>query len=332
MPPDLASSAEASSSKPASFNIDKFQLSANLFAADIESWIPDTFGPHKSEAQQLAEFNAAIREASLMGNDDLGLGHPDQGKGRSVVGLDSLQRKLGRMEKGKAKATSASQAQERELEKEGEASGSDTEEESRFKMVGKKKRAAIDLMAPKKKAKTSSSSLTPLVPNSSDPLLLKPPSTDSQHSKAPSTDPILLKPPSDKAASLVRDSQGSSDNDGPHTPSPPDDDTFPFSGPISLDSPQAKRIVAAKLLPRSTSTTPIPPSNVKTLLENRPTAASSNSNGLATQTREDAEPEQEDERAGGPQKPLGVGLTKNQRKNERKKRAKLRKQQIHGFS
>ncbi|BEJ12406.1 hypothetical protein CspHIS471_0208660 [Cutaneotrichosporon sp. HIS471] len=52
-------------------------LAANVFHADVDGWLPTSFGVTRTEKEKEAEWASARAFGSLRGADRLGLGHPD---------------------------------------------------------------------------------------------------------------------------------------------------------------------------------------------------------------------------------------------------------------
>ena len=354
----MSGSAGGSGGASHEFSLERLNLSANAFTAKFDSLIPASFGPRKTEHQRQTEFNEALQRAAIGSRDDLlGLGHPDVGK-RSGLGLDNLQRRLGKLDKGKGTGkpvdTDGAEGVDKSLgsqkgvaNKNGEEESSD-EEESRSRMVGKGKRKAfhVDLTAPKKKKSNvlvPSTSLadypSSLGPTSSDPLLLKSdPSSLEDTSSRPAERVNEHFSPSDQQLLIPPDDGGT----GPHTPNP--NDSFPFDGPIALDSPQAKRILAQKIeSPMSLRTSKLNGLDPKrkATIDDIPVDIFANAE-LSAPSDKVAIHDDNDVQRGphvkpGPDTDIAQRnqgsegrLTKNQRKRERAKRARQIQQQIHG--
>ena len=213
---------------------EQLALSASVFTNTIDSWIPAEFGPRRTDADREVEFAKRLRDAAAQGETSvLGLGHPDIGvykpKGPSLA---ALEKRLGKVDrKGKAKETEevASMSKSREDD-------SDDEGESRARAVGKRKANILnDLLGGKKKQKSNAANgdrggtngvnehpallnLTPLHPVRQP----TPTSTSDAHDSVP-------RPTTQPPAS----SPGGAGN-------------FPFSGPLALTSPQARKALLGK--------------------------------------------------------------------------------------
>ncbi|CAK9784548.1 hypothetical protein CC85DRAFT_283030 [Cutaneotrichosporon oleaginosum] len=122
-------------------------LAANVFHADIDAWLPPSFGVTRTAEEKEAEWAAARSFAALRGSDRLGLGHPDMDDPEarraaqvSRAGGDILKRTLKRKSEGEdessAPATQASRGDD---------------DESRTKAVSSKKRKTADAFKSKGK-------------------------------------------------------------------------------------------------------------------------------------------------------------------------------------
>jgi hypothetical protein len=210
---------------------EQLALSASVFTNTIDSWIPAKFGPRTTDADREVEFAKRLRDAAAQGETNtLGLGHPDIGvykpKGPS---LSALEKKLGKVDrKGKAKETEevASASKSREAD-------SDDEAESRAMAVGKRKANLVhDLLGGKKKQKAKAIN-GGVIGSSEHPALLN-----------------LTPLGSARTPSPTGDDDGDREDLRPTTPlaasSPGGAGNFPFSGPLALTSPRAKRALLGK--------------------------------------------------------------------------------------
>ena len=120
-------------------------LSANIFTAQIASWIPASFAPPTPSHQAEAEWQAILRTAGE-GKDRLGLGHPDLNAPRAAgygAGIKGLEKSL---QKGAQR-----EQEKREWKPKAEADSESEEEESRSSMIGKKRKGGVmDLLGGKK--------------------------------------------------------------------------------------------------------------------------------------------------------------------------------------
>lgn len=112
-------------------------LAANVFHADVDAWLPASFGVARSAAEKEAEWAAARSSGALRGADRLGLGHPDtedpearRAAQVSRAGGDILRRALKR--KGDEPVVTPAAARE------------DDDGESRSRAVSSKKRKTAD--------------------------------------------------------------------------------------------------------------------------------------------------------------------------------------------
>lgn len=114
-------------------------LSATLFHADVDAWLPAGFGVVKSEKDKNGDWEKALRGG---GRDRLGLGHPDlddplsRAKSNTArAGIDAL-RKI----KGKAKDVTEVEVSRKD---------DSDDEESRTRSVSKVKKRSVDVFGKK---------------------------------------------------------------------------------------------------------------------------------------------------------------------------------------
>ncbi|WVO14029.1 hypothetical protein L204_101654 [Cryptococcus depauperatus] len=215
-------------------------LSASIFTSSIANWIPANFGVTKSELEKVGDFESVLREER---GGRLGLGHPllDDSKrasGSRTNGLVGLNKKLVNERKGKEREEPPRCIiPTMELD----------EEESRANSVGrqKKKETAFDLFEGKKKRKAP------------DDLKVHPLAQQDESKSPSSSQPTIPK----VVASLSKSDGEDEDSEiqsplfptsrsplsVPSTPpllsSPGGSGVFPFSGPLVLESPVARKLI-----------------------------------------------------------------------------------------
>ncbi len=235
------------------FTPESLALSASLFTYSIESWIPKDFGMKRSEVSKREDLERALKPAGFDETDRLGMGHPfldkPRGSGSGGIkgsGLGALGQRL-----AKAAKPNGDTADVMEPVQDNEPEEGDEEEESRSRSVGKsKQRAYPDLLLGRKKPSKRPDSRRR---SNHDP-------AKAHHAASPSLDPTL-DPPAAGISSAISDDTLDPPNvdyaaddklqDGnakgiQATPPPAASDKSgesPFSGPVALDSPQAKRIL-----------------------------------------------------------------------------------------
>ena len=188
-------------------------LRASLFAANIASWLPPGFASSSTSPESDL---ASLLHAGDEGN--YGVGHPALNAPKSIgrqslVGLQKRLKRESRAKDGGAEPSSP------KIESESE------DEDSRAKIVARGKRKARSglLSRPQIKPESSRPSMEPAV---------------TQGARLPNGD--------------AHDGEHRNDEEEPRTPepltttsSPGGAGTFPFSGPLALDSPKAQRMLAA---------------------------------------------------------------------------------------
>lgn len=233
-------------------------LSASLFTSTINSWIPKDFGVKKSEEEKRKDFERAFKAAGIDENDRLGVGHPlfDAPKPKASTGLGVLGKRLA---KGKPSEDDLPTGEAGRVTEEDD----DEEAESRSRSVGKTKQksSVLDLLSGRSKKKRldhqttfepTQSNTAALETASSDPLLLRSqPSPGDISSRTGHPNPsgnINSERHAERTGSNGTAETGevtAIGNATPHTPSTPGGSgNFPLLGPVALDSPQAKRILA----------------------------------------------------------------------------------------
>jgi hypothetical protein len=197
-----------------------------------------------------------MRQVDL-GWDTLGwtcrAGAPTRGGG---VGLAHLQRRLA---KGKSAARAESEDSSVSVSVPGTVSrdevADEDEGESRASSVGRRKRStALDLLSGKKGKKSGSSTPAVSAQSSARPSPAPPQISSTAHGGPVEDRDSAIKDDSHPSASLDE----GSDDSGPATPthhtatsSPGGSGIFPFSGPLALDSPRAKRIIKDRPVSRA---------------------------------------------------------------------------------
>ena len=178
-------------------------LSAAVFTAGVDSWIPQSWGSRSSEADDKAVFEHKLRQAAVNAEDSkLGVGHPDIGVYKPKAHhLSTLEKRLGKVDKGaKAKgdgqdAGGPSGSHLGQIQGNGAAGDSDDEGESRSRSISTKKvkkNAFPDLLGgKKKKAKQVQAINAPpllnLAPLPDPPSVIKGASTEARASKSDET-------------------------------------------------------------------------------------------------------------------------------------------------
>ncbi|KAK1924954.1 hypothetical protein DB88DRAFT_487440 [Papiliotrema laurentii] len=274
---------------------EQLALSASLFTSAIDAWIPASFGPKPTAADQKAQFDQRLRQAALQGdNERLGAGHPDSGvyKPRGPS-LSSLERKLGKVDrKGKAGSPLANPASA-QLQRD---DSDDDDEESRTRSVGRKKVNAVADLLRGKKSKKGKEPAGPLV----HPLLNL---SNGASASTNDTTPV----------------QGTTTPLTGASSSPGGSGTFPFQGPLAVESPRAKQQTTerpSRKRPRESTDVDSLPGPILRL---EPSAAGIQGAGQ-TPEAEDRDPAESD--AQGEAK-----LSKTQRRRDARKRAKLARQE-----
>ena len=290
-------------------NPESLALSASKFTSAIDAWIPATFGPKKTESDRARDFERALKAAALDGESErLGVGHPSIGQPRSKTSLGVLSNKLAKVGKAKATNDRLSSVQPNGHDNASAQDESDEDAgESRSRSVTSRKgksTAAPDLFS-RKKRNLSNSTKPPHLARQTQIIQ----STPSLKSLGPaSSDPLLLKSPIPDIPPLV------SSIDEPRTPptaaasSPGGSGSFPFTGPVALDSPQARRVLDEKLA-------------TKRLRDEPDEVDGSNSPSISADPSGDMTPTQ-NSRSGEEGPSRGGRLTKTQRRREKRKKAR----------
>lgn len=156
-------------------NLESIALSASLFTAAIDAWVPASFGKRKTDAERTQELNDALLSASIdAANDRLGLGHPGLNKSKVANGpsLSTLQQRI----QGNAKGKRMAEENEHTGVSVGDRGDDDDveEEDSRIKAVGKSKRK-IDPFDPLRNKKAKKAALHPSQPQSAVTTEFRPP-------------------------------------------------------------------------------------------------------------------------------------------------------------
>ncbi|GFZ45736.1 hypothetical protein JCM24511_03465 [Saitozyma sp. JCM 24511] len=239
---------------------ESLSVSASLFTSRISSWLPANFGASSSTSHD--KLDILFERTSEDETSRLGLGHPrlDLPRGGAPTrgagaGLAHLQRRLAKG-KGAARAESTDSSSLGVTSRDDDAD--EDEGESRASSVGRRKRStALDLLSGKKGKKSGSATPALSAQSSARPSPV-PPQLDS----AAHGDPVEDR---DSAISESKDDSHPSpsfddgnDDSGPATPthhtatsSPGGSGIFPFSGPLALDSPRAKRIIKDRPVSRA---------------------------------------------------------------------------------
>jgi hypothetical protein len=163
-------------------------LSASQFTTSINSWIPSSFAPAKSEHELNKEFQKALDTAARDGEHErLGLGHPGLDTPR-LPGFGGLSKRL--VGKGKGKAKEEDEIDVGKIDEEEEDEG-----ESRVRSVGKgkKRNNGFDSLAPKKKARIKEGGAAPVVhtiPNGSGEEAVSPDDNTESYGKTTSAQPF----------------------------------------------------------------------------------------------------------------------------------------------
>ncbi|GMK55089.1 hypothetical protein CspeluHIS016_0201450 [Cutaneotrichosporon spelunceum] len=121
-------------------------LAANVFHADVDAWLPPSFGVARSQEAKEAEWAAARAFGALRGADRLGLGHPDA--------EDPEARRAAQV--SRAGGDILKKALKRKVDDAGPASTPEKEDrddgESRSRAVASKKRKTVDAFGKGKQA------------------------------------------------------------------------------------------------------------------------------------------------------------------------------------
>ena len=243
---DVALTVMSGDSAKATITPEAFALNAGVFAANIDSWIPASFGARPTDIERNVELDKILREASSSAEgSNYGIGHVSIGKSASrggQVGFNALKRRLGRTgvvgDMGKDREPKVDGAMARN----GSQQDSDEEEDSRTRALGKGKRkgGVMDFLKSRKASKKSKQGTVSREAS---------PSLDSDGHRARKPDQLLLLD-TDRIHGVA---EGPEHNEPrslhtssaiPHTPPrspPPGDERFPFSGPLAPESPRAKR-------------------------------------------------------------------------------------------
>ncbi|KAK8869622.1 hypothetical protein IAR55_000189 [Kwoniella newhampshirensis] len=334
-------------------------LSASLFTSSISSWIPADFGLAKSDSEKAKDFDLAIRE-ERGGGDRLGLGHPLLDEPRQVsrtgAGLAGLSRKLAGEKKGKGKEDaipktkggSDDEEDEEESRSRSVGKGKMKSKSGVVDMFGggkKKKRHVVDPTSAVSTAASPGSSNTPQA-SSTTPAqssgIEGVPNSANQPSPSWPTNPVE---PLSAYPAEINDSNNGNDNEQPtpskpiaisttttpSTPPPPShtmtsspggSGTFPFQGPLALNSPTAEKMLKGKKRALEHDEGEVDADGVEDDDPCRPPRALGT---LKKDERGDEKGDDDDEEDKEEHKEQGKVLTKSQLRREKRKRAKLSK-------
>ena len=127
-------------------------LSATLFHADIDSWLPANFGVTRPEKDKAAEWESALRGAQ---RDRLGLGHPDLedagARARAASGRAGIEALRRMQKKRKDGDGDGEEGGGRVGGGKGGRDEDEEEDESRTRAVSKKKKSTVDVFGKKSK-------------------------------------------------------------------------------------------------------------------------------------------------------------------------------------
>lgn len=131
-------------------------LSATLFHADVDSWLPASFGVSRPDADKAKDWEAALRQTA---RDRLGLGHPDLtdplARARAATqraGIETLRKLKGREKKGDDSDLAPTPGPGSSSRTAGRGGRDDSDDdESRTRSVSKKKTKTKDAFASKGK-------------------------------------------------------------------------------------------------------------------------------------------------------------------------------------
>lgn len=241
--------------RPISPTPESLLLQASTFTSTISSWLPPNFGISKTESQLNLEFDKILRSSGGSDDNRLGVGHASIGQqvktggfGRGGLGLGGLE---GRLRKGQGKGkhgeeeVGVGEAMERGREGSiGEEEEEEEESRSRSIARGKRKAGHLDLLTGKKKARPPKASSDPNGSSESTPL---PPTETAEpviQTRVIEQTPQLPAPdPHSPPTKLIGSTRNASLPITPPHPASSESITFPFAGPVALDSPTAQRII-----------------------------------------------------------------------------------------